>query len=157
MGEVTVDDMYFIADRIAEQNSEGGQRKEYQALLQSIGMCLARSAAGKDASKEAIRKTVFKSFPQITGLCILKNAGRKRKRFEAEALAEFRMVEEDELRWKYSKEEIKNLRAYMCDNLYTRNSPNAKDTLRERDINGKSKFNVAVTFVCVILSYSSFR
>ena len=157
MGQVAIEGMRFIADRIAEQNSEGGRRKECRALLQAIGMCLAGSAAGKDVSKEAIRKTVFESFPRMTGLRILKNAGKKRKRFEAEALTEFRMVEEDELRWKYTEEEIKNLRAYMCDNLYTRNSPNAKDTLRERDINGKSKFNVAVTFVRAILSYSSFR
>lgn len=138
VGEVAIEGMRFIADRIAKQGSDGGRTKECRALLQAIGMCITGVAAGKEVSKEAIIRNMFSTFPRSTAQRIMKKAGEKRKRFETEELTEFRMVEEDERRCKYSPEEIEELRAYMCDNFYTRNLPNAKDTLRERDINGKA-------------------
>ena len=48
------------------------------------------------------------------------------------------MVEEEDERCKYKEEEIEAMLNWMCDNLYTRQSPSARDTIRKRDINSES-------------------
>ena len=50
---------------------------------------------------------------------------------------EFRCVEEEARRSKYSVEDIIALRKYMCNNRYTKDSPNEEDTVRARDIYGE--------------------
>ena len=52
-------------------------------------------------------------------------------------MSEFKTVEEEENRCKYTVYEKEALINWMCDNLYTRQSPNEKDTTRKRDINSE--------------------
>ena len=67
----------------------------------------------------------------------MKKAGKKRKQFETKESASFKAVEEEELRCKYSTVEILALIQWMYTNIYRRQSPNKKDTVRKRDINSE--------------------
>ena len=46
-------------------------------------------------------------------------------------------MEVEAKRWKYNEYDFVELRKYMCDNRYTKDSPNVKDTVNARDIYGK--------------------
>jgi len=80
----------------------------------------------------------------------MKKSGEKRKRFEMEEMSEFRMVEEEEERCKYTDKEKHDVREWMCKHLYTRMSPNKKDTIRQRDLNSKYLFVPSIN--CLIAS-----
>ena len=52
-------------------------------------------------------------------------------------MSEFKIVEEDEDQCKYKEKEIDALIDWMCNNIYTKQSPNAKDRIRKRDTNSE--------------------
>jgi hypothetical protein len=131
------DGMATLVERVAQNRGSGGRSREVRSLLQTILMCVMRTKGEDSVSKEAIRRQILPSLSIKAAHRLMKKAGEKRKRFMELDLSEFKIVEEEEKRWKYSTEEIEDLRRWMCDNLYTRKSPNAKDTIRKRDLNGK--------------------
>ena len=136
VGRVAVDGMKALTERIASSSSNGGRRKECRALLSMIGMTLTEAAEEKQVSQEAVIRQVFPNFSRGSAQRILKRAGAKRKRFEEDELREFTMIDDEQKRSKYSATEIEDLRNWMCTNDYSRESPQTKDTIRERDING---------------------
>ena len=138
VGRIAVDGMKALTERIANSKSDGGRRQECRALLKMIGMTLTESAEAKEVSQEAVIRQVFPNFSRRSAQRILKKAGEKRKRFEEQELCDFTLVEDEKKRSKYSSQQIDELRNWMLTNDYSRDSPQAKDTIRERDIHGMS-------------------
>ena len=56
------------------------------------------------------------------------------KRMEDESLSDFKVVEGEAKRWKYMEEDINGMREYLCSHKHTRNSPNAKDSIDQKDM-----------------------
>ena len=56
---------------------------------------------------------------------------------EEESLSDFKVVENEAKRCKYTEEDIIGMRKYLCSHKYTRESPNAKDSIDQRDMYGK--------------------
>ena len=131
--------MESIVRMVVEGRTNGGRTRQCRSLLSIIGMCLANRLGDDDCdiSKEALYRTVFKSVSRVSARRLMKKAGQKRKRFEEEELREFRCVDEEAKRWKYNESDIVELRKYMCNNRYTKDSPNTKDTVKARDIYGE--------------------
>ncbi|EJK47945.1 hypothetical protein THAOC_33300, partial [Thalassiosira oceanica] len=139
VGRVAVDGMRDLAERIRDSKHLGGRGKECRALLTTIGMALAESAELQGVSERAVLRQVFPNFSRLTAQRIMRKAGEKRKKFEEEELREFTLFEDEVRRSKYSDQEIDDLRNWMLTNDYSRDSPQAKDTIRERDLNGDLK------------------
>ena len=131
--------MEQIVRMVAEGREKGGRSKECRALLSIIGMCLADGLDDNtcSVSRETIYRTVFKSLPRSCAQRLLIKSGKKRKRFQQKEMREFRCVEEEKRRSKLTDEDYIALRKYMCNNRYTRYSPNAEDTVRARTIHGE--------------------
>ena len=91
-------------------------------------MCLM-SGVEDPVSKNAILCQILPSRSRDAAYRLMDKTGRKRKQLEAEELLEFKMAEEEENRCKYTFYEKEALLNWMCDNLYTGQSPNAKDTI----------------------------
>ena len=136
VGIQAVQGMRTLVDIVAKNEGSGGRSKQCRSLLQTIVMCLM-SGVEDPVSKNAILRQILPSLSRGAAYRLMDKAGEKRKRLEAEELSEFKMVEEEENRCKYTFYEKEALINWMCDNLYTRQSPNAKDTIRKRDINSE--------------------
>ena len=67
----------------------------------------------------------------------MKKAGKNRKRMEDESLSNFRVVEDEAKRFKYTEEDIIGMREYLSSHKHTRDSLNAKDSIDQRDMYGK--------------------
>ena len=96
------------------------------------------ATGNKDAtvSTNIIGKQLLGLYSTIAWYRMLKKARIKRKRFDKEDLGQFSLVDREEKRWKYSEEEIEELRVYMLNNTYTRQSPMTNDTVVKKDYNG---------------------
>ena len=131
--------MEEIVRRVYERHDNGGRSKECRALLSIIGMCLANGLDDNNGvvSKELIYRTVFKSLPKRTAWCLLKKSALKQQRFRQEEMQEFRCVEEEKRRSKFTDNDYIELRKWMMNNMYTIDSPNEEDTVRARTIHGE--------------------
>lgn len=145
VGLRAVDGMKSLVDLVAGKRATGGRSKQCRALLIAIAMCVTHELDDK-VSKEAVIRQIFPAISRAAAQRLLKTAGKKRKRLEEEELYDFRMVDEERKRWKYTDEIILNLRHYMCNNIYTRDSPNSKDTIRERDTYGKCTIHSSLSY-----------
>ena len=145
VGLRAVDGMKSLVDLLAGKRATGGRSKQCRALLIAIAMCVTHELDDK-VSKEAVIRQIFPAISRAAAQRLLKTAGKKRKRLEEEELYDFRMVDEERKRWKYTDEIILNLRHYMCNNIYTRDSPNSKDTIRERDMYGKCTIHSSLSY-----------
>ena len=98
-------------------------------------MCATGS---KDAtvSRNIIGEQLLGSYSTIARYRMLKKARIKRKRFDKEDLGQFSLVDREEKRWKYSREEIEGLHVYMLNSTYTWQSPMTNDTVVKKDYNG---------------------
>ena len=106
--------------------------------MQMIAMCLADGIDdNQNISRRSIYRTIFKSLSYGATQRLLNKASKKRKRMEEEDLSEFLAVDHEKRRSKYDDADILSLRKWMCNNRYTRESPNTKDTIDERDMYGK--------------------
>ena len=128
-----------IVRRVYEGKVKGGRSKECRALLSIIGICLADGLDDHNGnvSKDMIYRTVFKSLPRKTARRLLEKSGEKQKKFRQEEMHEFTCVEEEARRSKFTDKDYIELRKYMCNNRYTRDFSNKKDTVRARTIHGK--------------------
>ena len=131
--------MESIVRIISDGRINGGRTRQCRSLLKIIGMCLAEGLGNDDCkiSKNALYRTVFKSISIMAARRLMVTAGKKMELLGAEELQEFRCVEVEAKRWKYNEYDFVELRKYMCDNRYTKDSPNVKDTVNARDIYGK--------------------
>ena len=67
----------------------------------------------------------------------MKKVENKQKRMEEDSLQGFKVVENDAKRSKYTEDDIVGMRRYLCNHKHTRQSPNANDSIDERDMYGK--------------------
>ena len=136
LGLEAIEGIRKIVDICVENRESGGRSKECRSLLKNIIMAMLKKNPGHGI-KSAIRRQVLTSLSNDAAWRLLQSSGEKRKRFEEMNMQDFRAVEEEADRLKFPDKEIDDLQSYMCDNLYTRDSPNERDTLRKRDIHGK--------------------
>ena len=66
----------------------------------------------------------------------LKKTEEKKGKIKDSNESGLKLIKNDWSRSKYSDEEIKSLRTWMCDNMYTRDSPLKNDTKWKKDHNG---------------------
>ncbi len=114
-----------------------GRSKECRSLLKNIIMAMLKKNPGHGI-KSARRRQVLTSLSNDAAWRLLQSSGENRKRFKEMNMQDLRAVEEEADRLKFPDKEIDDLQLYMCDNLYTRDSPNEKDTLRK----GTSMVNI---------------
>ena len=123
---------------MANGRGNGGRSNDCHALLQTLRVYLLKNLDdGESVLLEAIYRHFLPRIRQTSAQCIMEKAGGKRELFEQEELSFSCMVDEEALRWKYMEQIIHELQGWICNNLYTRDSLNAKDTRRKRDIHRK--------------------
>ena len=122
-------------------------------------MCLARGMSENEGSgKEAVIRTLLFSMTRQSAQRLLTAGVTKLDRFEKGLLVEFRAVDVDAKRWKYDEVMINDLRQWMCNNRYTRESPNMNDNINERTIWSTYKlflllFNVLANCILTLVPY----
>ena len=98
--------------------------------------------------KKIIYHTVFPSMTRTSARRIFLDGKKKLDRLVGEDLRDFSAVDQDAKRWKYSEKKINELQAWMTSNKYCRDSPNERDTIDKRDLNGApTLFVVSTTHV----------
>ena len=123
---------------ITEGASGQGRSQNFRAFLQTIAMCLTKGAGEHGSvSHRPIFRNVFGSLGRWSTRRLIEKGGKKRKRMEEESLQDFKLVEEEAERCKYTEEDIIGMRKYLCSHKHTRASPNAKDSIDERDMYGR--------------------
>ena len=124
----------------------------FPILLVMISMILAKELDANDGvTKEAIYRTALSPMTRHPARRLPEDGFEKIKRLDNKDLRNFRAVDQDAKRWKYNEKDIHDLQKYMTTNRYCRDSPNEKDTIKERNILGTSNM---VCFVVSILSIS---
>ena len=139
VGVHAVKGMEDIVRKVYEGRANGGRSKECRALLSIIGMCLADGLDDDNCSvsKEGVYRTVFKSLPRRTARRLLKKSKNKKNKLQQKEMQEFRCVAEEARRSKFTDEDYIALREYMCNNMYTRDSPDEDATVRARTVHGE--------------------
>ena len=151
VGMQAIDCMRTLVDMIVDKRDSEGRTKESDAFLKLIGMCVVSVAKVSDedssdsaaddntdtVSMRAIHRQIFASLSLGATSRLLKKACKKRKRFEEEELKLFRCVELEEIRWKYTEEEIESLRKWTLNTVHGRTSPCQKDVIKKRDLHSK--------------------
>jgi hypothetical protein len=139
VGLHAVQGMESVVRRVVEGKDDGGRSKDCRALLVMVGMCLSKGIEEDDAvTKRAVWRTVLSSMTKLSADRLLKEGAKKLKSFESADLRLFCAVDKDATRWKYSHNEIIELREWMVSSNRCRDSPNEKDVICERDIFGMS-------------------
>ena len=67
----------------------------------------------------------------------MKKGERRKRAFDEEDLRLFNIVEEEEIRRKYSVAYIEAMQHYLLNNDYVWESPKKRDAIFKRNINGK--------------------
>ena len=117
-----------MVKQIATTRNKGQLDQKYHDVIDIVGMCLPKTDGEAESvpPKNAIRRQIFRSFSTGATYRIISKAGKKRERFDEKDLSEFWLVEEQERRCKYTQDEVNELRVWMTENYYTRNSPMEK-------------------------------
>ena len=130
---------------VTEGRDTGGRSKTCRALLRIVSMCLSKGLDDDSCvSRGAIYRHAFPSMTTTSARRLLTEGEKKRKKFEEGCLRDFRAVDKDAKRWKYSEQEIHELREWMTTNRECLHSPNEKDHIRERDLFGASNHVVSI-------------
>ena len=109
------------------------------AFLQMIALCLTKGIdKNKSITQRSVFRNVFHSLGRQVTRRLMAKAENKQKRMEEESLRDFKVIESDAKRSKYTEEDIIGMRKYLCSHKYARDSPNAKDSIDQRDMYGKS-------------------
>ena len=138
VGKRAVQGMKAFVDRIAEKKTEGGMSKSCRSLLEIFGMIVT----GEDDSstsvlKRAIRRVIFGNLSTGRAHRVMKKGERRKRAFDEEDLRLFNIVEEEEIRRKYSVAYIEAMQHYLLNNDYVWESTKKRDAIFKRNINGK--------------------
>ena len=115
-----------------------GRSRQCHAVLQMIVMCLTKGVDKNDSiSHRSIFRNVFESPGRQVTQDLMEKADEKQKRMEEESLSDFKVVKNKAKKSKYTEDDIIGMRKYLCSHKYTRESPNAKDSIDQRDMYGK--------------------